>query len=191
MKTARLEAFSDGVLAIVITIMVLEMKVPHDPTLAGLSHLLPVFLSYVLSFVLIAIYWINHHHMMHLAHHVTPRILWLNIHLLFWLSLVPFVTGYMGENHAAALPVALYGVVCSACAVAYYLLRQEINCEFPDRAEVAALDASQARKGRLALYCYLASIPFAFVSVYLSFLCFVAPAAMYFVPDRRNEQHGA
>ena len=126
MKTGRLEAFSDGVLAIIITIMVLELKVPHGETFDDLAPLLPVFLSYVLSFVYLGIYWNNHHHMLHASDRVTGAILWANLHLLFWLSLVPFVTGWMGENHFAALPSALYGAVLLMAALAYYLLQQVI-----------------------------------------------------------------
>src|SRR3984893_164037 len=126
MKTARLEAFSDGVLAIIITIMVLELKVPHGEDLAALTPLLPVFFSYVLSFVYVGIYWNNHHHMLHVTKHVTGAVLWANLHLLFWLSLLPFVTGWMGENHFAPLPTALYGVVLMMSGVAYYMLERTI-----------------------------------------------------------------
>ncbi len=126
MGKTRLEAFSDGVLAIVITIMVLEMKVPHDASLAGLGPLIPVFLSYVLSFIYVGIYWNNHHHMLHTCSRVTGGILWANLHLLFWLSLFPFATGWMGENHFSDLPTALYGVVLLAAAIAYWILQQTI-----------------------------------------------------------------
>src|SRR5438552_4727214 len=157
MKTNRLEAFSDGVIAIIITIMVLEMKVPHGTDLAALKPILPVFLSYVLSFIYIGIYWSNHHHLLHATHRVSGGILWANLHLLFWLSLVPFVTGWMGENHFAALPAALYGVVLLMVAVAYFILQKTIIVS-QGANSVLAKAVGRDVKGKLSLLAYSAAI---------------------------------
>ena len=189
MKPTRLEAFSDGVIAIIITIMVLELKVPPEPTLEALRPLLPILLSYALSFTLIAIYWVNHHHLIHLASRVTGPILWRNVNLLFWLSLTPFTTGFMGENHAAALPVALYGVVQVACSVSFLLLRKGIARQQSGDPTLAALHDSNTRKNLLAIGLMAASVPLAFVSVPVSLFLVVLPAVMYFLPDRRAEAH--
>ena len=157
MGKGRLEAFSDGVLAIIITIMVLELKVPHGESIAALAPLLPVFLSYVLSFVYVGIYWNNHHHMLHASKKVSGPVLWANLHLLFWLSLLPFATGWMGENHFAALPSALYGVVLLAAAIAYRVLQQTIiGVEGPDSMLAAAVGSDW--KGKLSPVLYLAGI---------------------------------
>ena len=187
MKATRLEAFSDGVIAILITIMVLELKVPHDPTPAALLKLLPVLLSYVLSFVLLAIYWVNHHHLIHLAHKVDGPILWANMNLLFWLSLVPWVTGYMGENHAPPLSVAMYGGVATACSLSFYLLRRALARHHDDNAGRMSLHGRMARKNLLALALYSASIPLAWLFVPLSLGLIALPTVMYFLPDRRVE----
>jgi uncharacterized membrane protein len=192
MNKTRMEAFSDGVIAIIITIMVLELKVPHDPTGAALLKLTPVFLSYVLSFVIVAIYWVNHHHLVHVAHKASAPVLWSNIHLLFWLSLLPFVTGYMGENHSTPLSVATYGFVATACGAAFHLLRAMIQRDMRRELPPRELSAGEALKGYVAVGIYASSVPLAFVSIYLAYLCLVIPALMYFIPDdRKVEQLGA
>src|SRR5512142_1431130 len=161
MPTTRLEAFSDGVLAIIITIMVLELKVPHGEDLSVLPPLLPVFVNYVLSFVYIGIYWSNHHHMMHAVNRISGGVLWANLHLLFWLSLLPFVSGWMGENHFAPLPTALYGVVLLVAAVAYWILaRAIINREGCDSLLAQAIGRDM--KGNLSVLIYAGAIPIAF-----------------------------
>ena len=186
MGKARLEAFSDGVIAVIITIMVLEMKVPHGYDIASLQPLLPVLNSYVLSFVYIGIYWNNHHHMLHVARKVNGRILWANLHLLFWLSLIPFVTGWMGENHFAETPVALYGAVLLMSAIAYYVLsRTLIKHDGRDSAIATALGSDF--KGRISVVIYAAAIPLSFVNRWLAVFLYVIVAAMWFVPDRRIE----
>jgi uncharacterized membrane protein len=181
-----LEAFSDGVLAIIITIMVLELKVPHEVDGAALRPLLPVFLSYVLSFIYVGIYWSNHHHLFHAVRHVNGRILWANLHLLFWLSLIPFVTGWMGENHFAALPVALYGVVLLFAAIAYFILaRVLISYHGGDSTLAKAL--GKDFKGKVSVALYAAAIPLAFVSWWLACALYVMVAVMWLIPDRRIE----
>jgi len=183
----RLEAFSDGVLAIIITIMVLEMKVPHGDTLGALLPLLPVFLSYVLSFVYLGIYWNNHHHMLHATHKVSGAVLWANLHLLFWLSLVPFVTGWMGENHFTAAPTALYGVVLLMAAVAYFILQHAIIAsQGLDSVLRAAIGSDW--KGKLSLVSYAFSIPVAFLSPGIAGSIYVLIALLWLVPDRRIER---
>ena len=187
MPKGRLEAFSDGVLAIIITIMVLELKVPHGRDLTALRPLLPVFLSYVLSFVYVGIYWNNHHHMLQVTKHVTGLILWANLHLLFWLSLFPFVTGWMGENHFAAVPTAIYGSVLLLAAIAYYLLQGAIlRAEGPDSVLATAVGADF--KGKVSPLCYAIAIPLAFVSSWIANGLYVAVALMWLVPDRRIER---
>ena len=184
MPKNRLEAFSDGVIAILITIMVLELKIPHGDDWATLQPLLPVFIAYVLSFVYLAIYWNNHHHMLHATHHVTGRILWSNNLLLFWLSLVPFVTGWMGENHNAPVPTAAYGVVLLACAGSYtVVLRAILATQSPDSELARAVGADW--KGRTSIACYVAAIPMAFVNQWVSDALYVAVALLWFIPDRR------
>ena len=186
MTKTRLEAFSDGVIAIIITIMVLELKVPHGSTLDVLAPLAPVFLSYVLSFLYVGIYWNNHHHMLHTVKHVTGPILWANLHLLFWLSLFPFATGWMGENHFEPLPSALYGVVLLMAAIAYYVLQQLIIAsQGPDSLLKRAVQGDW--KGRLSPLFYVTGIAAAFVSAWLSMGIFVAAALVWLVPDRRIE----
>jgi uncharacterized membrane protein len=182
----RFEAFSDGVLAIIITIMVLEMKVPHGESFQTLRPLIPVFLSYVLSFVYLGIYWNNHHHMLHATHKVTGPMLWANLHLLFWLSLVPFVTGWMGENHFAPLPCALYGVVLLMAAIAYFILQQLIIAsQGPDSILKKAVGGDW--KGKLSPVFYILAIPLAFVSEWISMSLYVLVALIWLVPDRRIE----
>lgn len=183
----RLEAFSDGVLAIIITIMVLELKVPHGEDLASLQPLLPVFLSYVLSFVYVGIYWNNHHHLLHATHHISASMLWANLHLLFWLSLFPFVTGWMGENHFAPLPTALYGGILLMAAVAYTLLQRSIIAS-EGKDSTLARAIGRDIKGKLSALIYAASIPTAFITSWLAQACFIAVALMWLVPDRRIEK---
>jgi uncharacterized membrane protein len=187
MGTDRLEAFSDGVIAIIITIMVLELKVPHEPSLAALRPLWAVLASYVLSFVYVGIYWNNHHHMLHVTHRVDGRILWANLHLLFWLSLVPFTTAWMGENHFAPAPQAAYGVVLFMAGIAYYILQRAImRLEGAD--SLLARAVGRDMKGKISPFAYLAAIPLAFVSPWLSEALYVAVAVMWLVPDRRIER---
>jgi len=185
--TGRLEAFSDGVLAIIITIMVLEMRVPHQPTLAALRPMLPVLLSYVLSFVYLAIYWNNHHHMLHVAQRVTASILWANLHLLFWLTLVPFVTAWMGENAFAAIPTALYGVVLLMAAIAYYLLQLAI-LSAEGRDSVLARALGRDLKGKISPVLYVGAIVAAPSRPWLADTIYVVVALMWLVPDRRIER---
>jgi uncharacterized membrane protein len=186
MGRGRLEAFSDGVLAIIITIMVLELKVPHGADLPALAPLIPVFLSYVLSFIYVGIYWSNHHHLLHAVKHVNGRILWANLHLLFWLSLIPFVTGWMGENHFAALPVALYGVVLLFAAIAYFILTRVLIAHHgQDSALAKAL--GKDFKGKVSVVLYAAGIPLSFVSSWLACGLYVVVAIMWLIPDRRIE----
>jgi uncharacterized membrane protein len=187
MSPNRLEAFSDGVLAIIITIMVLELRVPHAVTIAALAPLWPVFLSYVLSFVYLGIYWNNHHHMLHVTERVTGTILWANLHLLFWLSLVPFTTGWMGENHFAAVPTALYGVVLLLAAIAYYLLQRAI-IRTQGATSKLALAVGPDRKGKLSPLVYAFAIPSAFVHPAIAGALYVLVALVWLLPDRRIER---
>jgi len=184
MSPNRLEAFSDGVIAIIITIMVLELKVPHDTSITELLKLLPVLLSYVLSFVLVSIYWINHHYLIHLVDQVDRLILWTNLNLLFWISLTPFVTAYMGENHAAPLSVAFYGLVQTACSISFLALRRAIARHHQYEAELKTLHSKKFRKNQIAWLLSALSIPLAFVSVPLALLLVAAPAVMYFLPAK-------
>ena len=183
----RLEAFSDGVLAIIITIMVLELKVPHGDTPNTLAPLAPVFMSYVLSFVYIGIYWNNHHHMLHTCSRVTGSILWANLHLLFWLSLFPFVTGWMGENHFAAWPTALYGAVLLAAAIAYWILQQTIiAAQGPNSPLSAAIGGDW--KGKLSPVVYAVGILATFAWPWVAQALYTLVALMWLVPDRRIEK---
>ena len=186
MTKGRLEAFSDGVIAILITIMVLELKIPHGADFAALEPLLPVFLTYVLSFIYLAIYWNNHHHMLHATDRVNGRILWANMYLLFWLSLVPFVTGWMGENHFAPLPTALYGVVLLSAAIAYTILSQSIIASQGENSKLRRA-IGKDRKGWVSIALYALAIPLAFVHQWMSDGIYVAVALMWLIPDRRIE----
>ena len=186
MSKGRLEAFSDGVIAILITIMVLELKVPHGTDLEALSPLLPVFLTYVLSFVFLGIYWNNHHHMLHAAERINGKILWANLHLLFWLSLIPFVTGWMGENHFAPLPTAVYGMVLLLAAVAYTILQTLIVAQQGPNSRLAAAVGTD-KKGKLSLLLYAVAIPSAFVHQWIADGLYVFVVLMWLVPDRRIE----
>jgi uncharacterized membrane protein len=187
MHTNRLEAFSDGVMAIIITIMVLELKVPHGATLAALKPLLPVLSSYVLSFVYIGIYWNNHHHLFHAATRVSGGMLWANLHLLFWLSLFPFVTGWMGENHYDTLPTALYGTVLLMAAIAYWILEWLIvHCEGAQSLLARAVGGDF--KGKLSIALYAIAIALAFEQAWLAQMLYLAVALLWLVPDRRIER---
>jgi len=190
MGKGRLEAFSDGVLAIIITIMVLEMKVPHGIELASLKPLWPVFLSYVLSFANVAIYWNNHHHMMHASHRVNGAVLWTNSLLLFWLSLIPFVTAWMGENHFARWPVVLYGVVLMLARISYYLLAHCLT-------DLHGKDSNFTRalgndwKGKISVAIYSLGIILSFIHPLIGFSLYVLVAGLWFIPDKRFENKGA
>ena len=187
MSKGRLEAFSDGVIAIIITIMVLEMKVPQGADFVALRPLIPVFLSYVLSFIFVGIYWNNHHHLLQAVRHVDGRILWANLHLLFWLSLIPFVTNWMGESHFAAWPVALYGAVLLFAAFAYFILtRALISHHGKDSALATAVGRDFKGKGSLA--CYAVGVPVSFVNRWLACTLYVLVAVMWLIPDRRIEK---
>ncbi len=186
MGAGRLEAFSDGVIAILITIMVLELKVPHGDDLAALRPLLPVFLSYVLSFVYLGIYWSNHHHMFRAVERVGGGVLWANLHLLFWLSLIPFVTGWMGENHFAPLPTAVYGGVLLASAIAYTILQTALIRHEGPRSRLATAVGRDV-KGKASIVAYAAAIALAFVHTAPSHGLYVLVALMWLVPDRRIE----
>ncbi|MGR2682470.1 TMEM175 family protein [Chromobacterium haemolyticum] len=183
----RLEAFSDGVLAIIITIMVLELKVPHDTSWTALQDHWPVFLSYVLSFIYVGLYWNNHHHFYHAIQRVDGRVLWANLHLLFWLSLIPFVTGWMGENHFAPLPLALYGVVLLMCALAWWLMQQSLLCLPGNRTRLSEALGKDI-KGKISPLCYLIGIAAAFYWEWLSAAMYVLMALIWLVPDRRIER---
>jgi uncharacterized membrane protein len=187
MGKGRLEAFSDGVIAVIITIMVLELKVPHDSGMEALMPLMPVFLSYVLSFVYIGIYWNNHHHMLHAVQHINGRALWANLHLLFWLSLVPFVTGWVNENHFAAAPVALYGFVLLMSGVSYYLLGRVLIAQHSKDSALARAMGKDF-KGMTSLFIYVAAIALTFVNVWVSCALYIFVAIMWFIPDPRIER---
>lgn len=187
MSKTRLEAFSDGVIAIIITIMVLELKIPHGEDSATLAPLLPVFLSYVLSFIYLAIYWNNHHHMLHASSKVTGPILWANLHLLFWLSLIPFTTAWMGENHFAELPTALYGFVLLMAAIAYLILQGRLIAS-QDRDSLLRRAVGRDWKGKLSPVLYFVAILVAFSSHWLSKAIYVFVALMWLVPDQRIER---
>ena len=186
MTTARLEAFSDAVIAILITIMVLELRIPHETDLVALREVLPVFLTYVLSFVYLGIYWNNHHHLMVLTDRINGKILWANLHLLFWLSLVPFTTGWMGENDFATLPTAVYGVDLLLAAIAYFVLQTAI---IADQGSGSRLKAALGRdlKGKVSPVLYTAAIPLAFARTWIALGLYVFVALMWLVPDRRIE----
>jgi TMEM175 potassium channel family protein len=187
MTKARLETFSDGVIAIIITIMVLELKVPHDSSPAALIPLVPVFLSYVLSFIFLGIYWSNHHHLFHVVQHVGGGVLWANLHLLFWLSLVPFVTAWMGENHFAPWTLVLYGAVLLFAAIAYFILTRAL-LSLHGRDSVLATALGGDFKGKISIVIYLVAIPLALVKWWLACALYVLVAIMWLIPDRRIEK---
>ena len=186
MTKARLEAFSDGVIAILITIMVLELHIPHEATWAALGPLVPVFLTYVLSFAFLGIYWNNHHHMLHAAERINGRVLWANLHLLFWLSLIPFVTGWLGQNHVAPNPTATYGLVMLFAALAYYILAHTlVAAQGVDSRLARAL--GRDRKGKVSAALWALGIVFSFVNPWMAVAIYVGVALMWLVPDRRIE----
>ncbi len=186
MNSSRLEAFSDGVLAIIITIMVLEMKVPHGTDMEALMPLLPVFLSYILSFIYIGIYWNNHHHMMHTVKKVNGGILWANLHLLFWLSMIPFATGWMGENNFAELPMALYGGVLLMAAIAYFILQNRILAE-QGKDSLLSIAVGKDYKGKASPILYILGIILAFFIPWVAAVLYVLVAFMWLIPDKRIE----
>ena len=186
MSKGRLEAFSDGVLAIILTIMVLELKVPQSGDFVALIPLVPKFLSYVLSFIYIGIYWNNHHHLWQAAKHVNGTILWANLHLLFWLSLIPFATGWMGENNFATIPVVFYGGVLWFAGLAYYILTRALIARHGQDSLLAAATGKDT-KGLWSLYIYTAAIPLAFVAAWIAALLYVVVAIIWLIPDRRIE----
>jgi uncharacterized membrane protein len=187
MGKGRLEAFSDGVIAIIITIMVLELKVPHGASVDVLIPLIPVLGSYVLSFIYVGIYWNNHHHLMHIVQKVSGGVLWANLHLLFWLSLIPFVTGWMGENHFTTLPVAAYGVVLLLCAVAYSILARALVWHHRENAELA-LAIGDDKKGKWSIALYVLGIGLSLVRPWLGVLVYFTVAVMWLIPDQRIER---
>ena len=187
MRSTRLEAFSDGVLAIIITIMVLEMKVPHGEDLQALKTIWPVFTSYILSFINVGIYWNNHHHMMQAVDNVNGTSLWANMHLLFWLSLIPFTSGWMGENHFASWPVAVYGFVLMMAGVAYYILAHRLIA-LHGKKSTLALALKDDRKGKLSVIIYAIGIILAFKNAWLGFSLYVVVAGIWFIPDKRIEK---
>ncbi len=187
MSKGRMEAFSDGVIAVIITIMVLEMKSPHGTGLAALKPLVPVFLSYVLSFVYVGIYWNNHHHLLYATQHVEGGVLWANLHLLFWLSLTPFATAWMGENDLAPWPVALYGVVLLFAGIAYFLLTRTLIVHHGKGSKLATSIGTD-RKGMASVAIYAAAIPLAFVQPWISCACYALVAVIWLVPDPRIEK---
>lgn len=186
MGKGRLEAFSDGVFAVIITIMVLELKVPHGADLAALGPVFPVFLSYVLSFVFVGIYWNNHHHMLHAVHKVNGFVLWANLHLLFWLSLVPFITAWMGENHRLSVPVALYGCVLFMSGMAYYILSRGLIA-LEGKKSALAVAVGKDHKGILSIVIYAVAVAIAFVKPGISIALYISVAVIWFIPDRRIE----
>jgi len=190
MTKARLEAFSDGVIAIIITIMVLELHIPHEGTFAALEPLVPIFLTYVMSFVYVGIYWNNHHHMLHACDRINGTVLWANLHLLFWLSLVPFVTGWMGQNHVQPIPTAAYGIVMMCAGVAYYILAHALIAEQGPGSRLARA-VGRDWKGKLSVVMYALAIVLSFVNSWLAVAIYIGVAATWLVPDRRIEtRHG-
>jgi uncharacterized membrane protein len=187
MGKGRLEAFSDGVIAILITIMVLELKVPHEANLEALRPLIPVFLSYVLSFIYLGIYWNNHHHLFQAARHVNGSVLWANLHLLFWLSLIPFVTGWMGENNFDALPVAFYGAVLLLAAIAYFILTRILVAHHGEDSTLA-MAVGRDFKGKVSLVIYAVAILLSFVNSWFACILYTLVAVMWLIPDRRIEK---
>jgi TMEM175 potassium channel family protein len=187
MTTSRLEAFSDGVIAVVVTIMVLEMHAPAQPTLPALLKVAPVFLSYGLSFLVVAIMWVNHHHLIHVVRQVTARLLWSNLNLLFWMSLVPFVTDFLGKNYREPMAVALYGLDLLLCSCAFYILRMELARQEEEEGnpEMTEHHAAMQRKNSLSAALYFVSVPLAYVSIYASFFIFALIPAMYFLPEKK------
>lgn len=187
MSKGRLEAFSDGVLAVILTIMVLEMKSPRSTSLAALKPVIPVFLSYVLSFVYIGIYWNNHHHLLHATQHVNGATLWANLHLLFWLSLVPFATDWIGENHFDSWPIAIYGVILLMAGIAYFILTKTL-IHLHGEGSTLAVSIGSDEKGKASIVLYAAAIPLAFVRPWIAAAIYIIVAIMWLIPDRRIER---
>lgn len=187
MEKGRLEAFSDGVLAIIITIMVLEMKVPHEDDLAALKPIFPVFISYILSFIYIGIYWNNHHHLLHAAHKINGQVMWANIHLLFWLSLMPFASGWMGENHFTTMPTALFGVVLLMAGFAYFLLSKSL-VSLHGNNSLLGRAVGKDQKGIISLYLYVIAIIISFYNGMISLGLYATVAIIWVIPDRRIEK---
>jgi len=185
MTTSRLEAFSDGVIAIIVTIMVLELRAPSQPTWPALLKVAPVFLSYGLSFLVAAIMWVNHHHLIHAVREVTARLLWSNLNLLFWMSLIPFVTDFLGKNYRQPLAVVLYGLDLALCGSSFYLLRMELVRQERANPSLVEYHAAMQRKNALSAALYFLSVPLAYVSVYASFFIFALIPAMYFLPEKK------
>jgi len=191
MSTDRIEAFSDGVIAVIITIMVLEMKVPHDTTLTSLLSIAPQFLSYLLSFLVVAIMWVNHHHLLHAARHADARLLWSNNNLLFWMSLLPFATAYMGNNYRDPRAVALYGAILFLCGLAFSILRAAIANHHRGNPEMVAYHRRSQAKNLFSISIYAASVPLAFIDVRISFFIYAFVALSYFLPERKLAESGA
>ena len=187
MGKGRIEAFSDGVIAIIITIMVLELKVPHGDNMETLKPILPVFLSYIMSFIYVGIYWNNHHHMLQVVKHINGPVLWANLHLLFWLSLVPFVTSWMGENHFTSVPVAVYGFVMLMAGVAYTFLSLTL-LKIHEKDSILSIAIGNDFKGKISLVAYLVAISLAFVNPLFSMIIYIMVAILWFIPDRRIER---
>lgn len=187
MNKSRLEAFSDGVLAIIITIMVLEIKAPVDDSFESLQHLIPIFLSYVLSFIYVGIYWNNHHHMLQVVKKINGSILWSNLFLLFWLSLIPFATSWIGEHHFSAVPMSLYGFILLMCALSYFLLQNKI-IKLEGKDSILHQAVEKDTKGKISTICYILAIPLAFVSPWISGLLYIAVALIWIIPDSRIEK---
>jgi uncharacterized membrane protein len=185
MTTTRLEAFSDGVIAIVVTIMVLELRAPSQPTMAALAKVAPSLVSYALSFLVVAIMWVNHHHLIHAVHKVTAGLLWANLYLLFWMSLVPFVTDYLGKNHREPLAIALYGLDLTLCSSAFIVLREVLIRQNQHNPAMAEYHTSIQRKNMVSAALYLISAPLAYASIYASFFIFILIPAKYFLPEKR------
>jgi uncharacterized membrane protein len=190
MTTSRLEAFSDGVIAIIVTIMVLELRAPSQPTWPALLKVAPIFLSYGLSFLVVAIMWVNHHHLIHAVHQVTARLLWSNLNLLFWMSLVPFVTDFLGKNYHQPMAVALYGMDLAMCGSAFYILRIELVRQDGKDGNLRDYHAGVQRKNAFSAGLYFLSIPLAYISVYAAFFIFALIPAMYFLPEKKLAASG-
>ena len=184
MTTSRLEAFSDGVIAIIVTIMVLDLHAPSQPTWSALMKIAPIFLSYALSFLVVAIMWVNHHHLIHAVREVTARLLWSNLNLLFWMSLIPFVTDFVGKNHREPMAVALYGLDLALCGCAFYLLRNELVRQESRDGNLRDYHENMQRKNAFSVALYFLSVPLAYVSIYASFFIFALIPAMYFLPEK-------
>ena len=185
MSTSRHEAFSDGVIAIIVTIMVLELRAPSQPTWPALLKVAPIFLSYGLSFLVVAIMWVNHHHLIHAVRQVTARLLWSNLNLLFWMSLIPFVTDFLGKNHRQPMAAALYGLNLALCGTAFYILRAELVRQEGDQGNLREYHAAVQRTNAFSAALYLLSVPLAYVSIYASFFIFALVPAMYFLPEKK------